>query len=74
MTGNRMNEVMKTLTIITTLFMPISFLSGFFGMNFFMAPPDDYLASTPELFAVIMIVFIATPLIMFQWMRHRGWF
>ena len=33
--SNRMNEVMKTLTVITTMFMPISFLAGFFGMNFF---------------------------------------
>ena len=32
--SNRMNEVMKVLAVITTLFMPISFLSGFFGMNF----------------------------------------
>src|SRR3972149_3959817 len=33
--NNRMNDIMKTLTVITTLFMPISFLVGFFGMNFF---------------------------------------
>ena len=33
--NNRMNEIMKTLTIITTMFMPISFVAGFFGMNFF---------------------------------------
>jgi magnesium transporter len=32
-----MNDVMKTLTSITTLFMPLSFLAGFFGMNFFQA-------------------------------------
>jgi hypothetical protein len=30
-----MNEIMKTFTLITTLFMPISFIVGFFGMNFF---------------------------------------
>ena len=33
--NNRMNDVMKTLTAVTTLFMPISFVAGFFGMNFF---------------------------------------
>ena len=33
--NNRMNDIMKTLTLITTLFMPISFVAGFFGMNFF---------------------------------------
>jgi magnesium transporter len=32
--SNRMNEVMKTLTVITTLFMPLAFLTGFFRMNF----------------------------------------
>src|SRR3989338_188089 len=36
--SNRINEVMKVLTTFTALFMPISFLAGFFGMNFLHIP------------------------------------
>ena len=32
--GNRMNEIMKVLTIIATIFMPLSFIAGVYGMNF----------------------------------------
>ncbi|MEL6821522.1 MAG: CorA family divalent cation transporter, partial [Calditrichota bacterium] len=34
MQSNRMNEVMKLLTIIATIFIPLSFLAGVYGMNF----------------------------------------
>jgi magnesium transporter len=72
--NNRMNEVMKTLTLITTLFMPISFVAGFFGMNFFQ-PVSDPLrpwTATPA-FLITMIVFIGTPVGMYLWMRGRKW-
>jgi len=39
-TSNRLGQVMKQLTIIATIFMPLSFLTGFFGMNFTGIPYD----------------------------------
>jgi magnesium transporter len=41
-TSNRINEVMKVLTVINALFMPISFVVGFFGMNFSGLPFDNH--------------------------------
>ncbi len=71
--NNRMNEVMKTLTIITTLFMPISFITGFFGMNFF-EPVAGLTAWTSRLaFGLAMSVFLGLPLTMFIWMKRRTW-
>lgn len=71
--NNRMNEVMKTLTIITTLFMPISFITGFFGMNFFgpVANLDRWTAGTA--FAITLAIFILVPTIMLFWIRSRRW-
>jgi magnesium transporter len=72
-TNNRMNDIMKTLTVITTLFMPISFLSGFFGMNFFQPSyPLDIWTGMPA-FLISLGIFILTPLSMFLWIRRRGW-
>lgn len=71
--NNRMNEVMKTLTLITTLFMPLSFLAGFFGMNFF-APVTalDVWTDKPAFLVVIALMFVI-PGIMYWWMRRRAW-
>jgi len=71
--NNRMNDVMKTLTIITTLFMPISFLTGFFGMNFF-EPVAGLTAWTSRLvFLFAMGIFVTLPIGMFFWMKRRTW-
>lgn len=40
-TSNRLNQVMKVLTIISTIFLPLSFITGFFGMNFRVIPLAD---------------------------------
>ncbi len=71
--NNRMNDIMKTLTIITTMFMPISFLVGFFGMNFFqpVASLEDW--TRQPSFYLTLAVIVLTPLSMVSWFRKRGW-
>ncbi|MBN1136301.1 MAG: magnesium/cobalt transporter CorA [Anaerolineae bacterium] len=72
--NNRMNDIMKTLTVITTLFMPISFVVGFFGQNFFQPVADPLMAWTGvPWFVLALIVMIALPLSMYLWIRRRGW-
>jgi magnesium transporter len=71
--NNRMNDVMKTLTVITTLFMPISFLTGFFGMNFFEPVAGLTSWTSRAAFSFILLVFAGVPIGMFMWMKRRTW-
>jgi len=52
--SNRMNEVMKVLTIISTIFIPITFLVGVYGMNFKHMPEIGWRWSYPVVWAVIL--------------------
>jgi magnesium transporter len=71
--NNRMNEVMKTLTVITTIFMPLTFVTGFFGMNFF-EPLGNLTAWTRDvIFYITMVIMVFLPIAMYIWMRRRTW-
>jgi magnesium transporter len=71
--NNRLNDVMKTLTLITTLFMPISFITGFFGMNFFEPVAQLTGWTSQEMFGATLGIIIALPMLMYVWMRRRTW-
>jgi magnesium transporter len=71
--NNRMNEVMKTLTVITTIFMPLTFVTGFFGMNFFEPPGTLKEWTTNPFFYVTLAGIVILPIMMYIWMRRRTW-
>ncbi len=67
--SNRMNEVMKVLTIIATIFIPLTFIVGIYGMNFEHMPELELVWAYPAVWLVMVIV-AATMLYFF---RRRGW-
>lgn len=73
--SNRMNEVMKVLTIIATIFIPLSFIAGVWGMNFDRAAGP---LSMPELgwywgYPMALGIMVAVALGMLVFFRRRGW-
>ena len=74
--SNKMNEVMKLLTVISSIFIPLTFIAGIYGMNFntnaspFNMPELDWYWGYPLCWA--SMIAIAASLVYFFW--KRGWF
>ena len=67
--SNRMNEVMKVLTIIATIFIPMTFIAGIYGMNFKFMPELEWPWAYPVLWLILVTIFIS----MVVWFRKRKW-
>ena len=67
--SNRMNEVMKVLTIIATTFIPLTFIAGIYGMNFKYMPELEWHWSYPLLWLLMVGLFI----IMLLYFRRKKW-
>jgi magnesium transporter len=65
----RMNNVIKTLTVITTVFIPLTFIVGVYGMNFKYMPELDYHWGYP----IVLGVMLFTGTAMYIWMRRQEW-
>ncbi len=67
--SNRLNEIMKVLTIIATIFMPLTFLAGVYGMNFKHMPELDWLWGYP--FALGLMTAVAFSMLLY--FRRKKW-
>lgn len=67
--SNRTNEVMKVLTIMATIFIPLTFVVGVYGMNFEYMPE----LAVPWAYGAVWGVMIAIGLTMIVYFRRKGW-
>lgn len=67
--SNRMNEVMKTLTIISTIFIPLTFIAGVYGMNFKHMPELDWRYG----YAAVWMAMVTLTVLLVLWFRRRTW-
>lgn len=67
--STRLNEVMKVLTVIATIFIPLTFVVGIYGMNFHYMPELTWAWGYPACWAVMLGIAGG----MLFWFRRRGW-
>ncbi|HEX5065065.1 MAG TPA: magnesium/cobalt transporter CorA [Myxococcota bacterium] len=67
--SNRMNQAMRTLTVVATIFIPLTFLVGVYGMNFEYMPELHWRWGYPA----VWVVMIAVAVSLVVWFRRQGW-
>ncbi|TYA54348.1 magnesium/cobalt transporter CorA [Formosa maritima] len=67
--SNKMNEVMKVLTIMATIFIPLTFIAGIYGMNFDYIPELHYKYSYFILWVVMVVIFLG----MIYYFKRKKW-
>lgn len=80
--SNKMNEVMKTLTIISAIFIPLTFIAGIYGMNFAYQDPktgERLTNNMPELYlnngyVYVMVLMAIIALAQIWYFAKKGWF
>ena len=66
--SNRMNDIMKVLTMISTIFIPLSFLAGFYGMNIIV-----YRSYQNDLLIILIIIMTIIAFLMFIFFKRKKW-
>ena len=67
--SSRMNQVMKVLTIIATLFIPLTFIVGIYGMNFGYMPELE----SPWGYPVVLLVMAGISILMLVYFKRKKW-
>lgn len=69
-TSHRLNEIMKVLTIISTIFIPLTFIAGVYGMNFRHMPELEHPLAYPLTWAVMVLIAV----LMVAFFKKKRWF
>jgi magnesium transporter len=71
--SQRTNEIMKSLTLMSAIFLPLAFIVGFFGQNFVDLPGIPDWVHSDILMWIMIAACLATPIGMYSWFRLRKW-